>query len=202
MLASKILSNMVNKPFLMTINKRGKILEMKNFENIYAGIFTGLPQVTESQKAQFKAQVEKSFGEEAIKSSFQDVFTVYPDKQVKRNDQWVARTKFQTTILANIITTYTLQEITDNLYKIHGDAVIEADGNGDFGLHNNIPMRFTNVNGTSTTDAQINLATGWIKETKMSKAFNGVMETKDCPATPGGITVPISVTMDITMSDK
>lgn len=201
-MVSKIASKMVNRPFLMTIDKRGKVLEIKNMENVYAEIFADFPQITASQKAQIKAQLEKTFGEEAIKSSFQNVFTVYPDKEIGLNDQWVAKTKFQTTILANIITTYTLKGITDKIYKIHGDAVIQADGNGAFITRNNIPIRFINVNGTSTTDVQIDLTTGWIKESKMSTAINGIMEAKDSPATPGGLTFPVSVVVDMEMSDK
>ena len=92
---SKVASKIVNKPFFMTITKRGKVLEIKNFDSIYEGMFTDFPQITEIQKKQIIVQLEKSFGAEAIKDSFQGVFTMYPDKEIGVNDKWIAKTKFK-----------------------------------------------------------------------------------------------------------
>jgi hypothetical protein len=201
-LPSKLLSAMLNKPFFMTITKTGKVMAVKNIENLYAGMFDSLPQVTEAQKAQFKSQMQQSFGDKAIKTNFQETFAMFPAVAVSLNGSWVTNNSLESVVTVKTKTTYTLKDITDNALLIHGDAVILSDGNTGYKPLNGMSMRFINVTGSATTELRLNKNTGWIMEAKVEKTIKGTVEVQDSPKTPGGMTFPMSVIADMTVSDK
>ena len=86
---NKLVAKMLHKSVIVIINKTGNVLGMKNSEDLYSDLFNDFPQITEAQKAQFKNQMEQSFGEKAFKSSFQDAFAMFPTVAVGLNDKWV-----------------------------------------------------------------------------------------------------------------
>jgi hypothetical protein len=201
--ASKIIKNMLNKSFTMFISNRGKVLEIKNMDNLYSGMFEGFPQITEAQKAQFKAQMEQSFGEKSIRTSFQDSFSMVPAVPVGPGDKWISNTTLESgAVSANIKTTYTLQAVTAEAITIHGEAVIQPGADKGTKEYNGIPMRFINATGSTTANIKLDRATGWITESKVSKLINGTIEIPDGPKTPGGMKFPMSVTADMTVSGK
>src|SRR6185503_12773663 len=176
---TKIMLGMLNKPITVIITKLGKVLEVKNTDNLYAGMFNGFPQLTDGQKAQIKAQVEKSFGEKTFKNNFQDAFAVLPGIAVGINDTWVADTKLETVMMANIKTTYTLKGITDRDYVIHGDASVTSGGTADFVVSNGMPIRYNNVKGAITAEIKLDKTTGWVLESKTTKNIKGDAEIQD-----------------------
>jgi hypothetical protein len=201
--ASKIIKSILNKSFTMFISNRGKVLEIKNADAIYQGMFDGFPNITEAQKAQFKAQMQQAFGEKAIRTNFQDAFAVFPAVEVGRGDKWTSNTTLESGAASTIIkTTYVLQDITSDAITIHGDAVIRAGETPALKEFNGIPMRFINPTGTATANTKLDKATGWIVESKVSKSIKGTIQIPDGPKTPGGMTFPMSVTADFTVSDK
>lgn len=199
---SQLMNNLLHKPVTVLITKSGKVLEVKDIDNLYANLFDGFPQVTDEQKAQFKAQMQQSFGEKAFKNNFQDAFAVLPSGEVGVNDSWVANTKLETVAVANIKTTYVLKSVTDRAYAIHGDAVVTGAGTADFVQSNGMPVRFNNVSGTTSAEITIDKATGWIIDSKTRKNIKGDMEIKDNPKVPGGMNFPMSIDGDVNVANK
>jgi hypothetical protein len=85
---------------------------------------------------------------------------------------------------------------------VHGDAVVGSVGTADYAEMNGIPMRFNEVSGTYSADVKLDKETGWLMESKITKNIKGNMEIKDSPKVPGGMTFPITMNGDITMSNK
>jgi len=201
-LMTRIMLGMLHKPIIMVITSKGKVLEVKNLENLYAGMFDRFPELTEAQKVQIKAQVEKSFGEKAFRNSLQDAFTVLPDAAVEVNDSWTSDTNLETVAVAKIKTNYTLKSINEQTYVIHGDALVTSAGKADFINSNNLPVRYNNMKGTYSVDVKLDKVTGWITELKTTKSVTGDMEIKDNPKIPGGMTFPMTIEGDITLSNS
>jgi hypothetical protein len=199
---SKIMASVLNKPFLMTIDKKGKVLEIKNSEELYLHMFDNVPQISEEKKAQFKTQMEQSFGAKAFKSNFQDAFAMLPPGKVGPGDTWVTNNKMESVITEDIKTTYTLQGITDDAILINGDAVVQPDNNTGFKQLNGMSVRVSNINGTATSKLKLDKNTGWISEAKVSKVIKSTVEIQASPKMPGGMTFPMSVNADIMMSSK
>ncbi len=199
---NKIMRGMLHKPITIVITRKGKVLDVKNLNNLYAGMFDRFPEVTEAQKVQIQAQVEKSFGEKAFRNNIQDAFAVLPDAAVEVNDTWVSDTNLETVAIAKIKTNYRLTSINDNTYVIHGDAAVTSAGKADFVLSNSLPMRYNNMKGTYAVDIKLDKVTGWITESKTTKSISGDMEIKDNPKLPGGITFPMAIEGDINLTNN
>jgi hypothetical protein len=199
---TKVMLGMLNKPITIVITKAGKVLEVRNIDNLYTGMFDGFSQLTDQQKTQIKAQVEKSFGEKAFKNNFQDAFAMLPAAPVGVNDSWISDTNIETIAMAKIKTTYVLKGITDKNYVIHGDAAVTSSGTPDYIQSNGMPMRYNNMSGTYTVDINLDKATGWVTDSKITKNIKGDLEIKDNPQVPGGMTFPMTITGDINMVNK
>lgn len=196
-LFTKVMRSILEKPFIVVINKKAQVLEVRNTEALYSDITKNIPQATEVQKAQFKSQMEQSFGEKAFRGTFQDAFAVFPVAAVGLNDRWAANTSIESMISIGIKTTYTLQEITDKAYQIHGDAVVSSPANPEFKQLNGMPIRYVNLSGTTTSDIKLDKTTGWVNQSKVTKLIKGTVEIKDNPTIPGGTTFPITIAGDI-----
>lgn len=199
---TKVMLGMLHKPIIVVITKSGKVLEVRNIDNLYTGMFDGFPQITDAQKAQIKAQIEKSFGEKTFKDNFQDAFAVLPGTDVGVNDTWISDTKMETIAIANIKTTYILKAVTDRNYLIRGDASIASVGTADFIITNGMPVRYNNVKGRFTADIKLDKITGWVTESKTTKNIQGDMEIKDNPKVPGGMTFPMTIAGDINLTNR
>lgn len=200
---NKIMRTMLDKPFTVTINNRGKVLAIKNSQNLYSGMLSSLPDTLSAEKkAQFKAQMEQSLGEKSFKNTFQDAFAVLPDANVNLNDHWSAITNLESTISVQIKNTYTLQRITNNEYMIHGDAVVTSPDSPEYKQINGIPMRYIDLSGSSTTDIELDKTTGWVTKEKVTRLVKGTMDIKDNPQVPGGVKFPMTVNADLMVAGE
>lgn len=202
-LVNKIMRTMLDKPFIVTINNKGKVLDIKNSQNLYSGMLSGLPDsVSAQKKEQFRAQMEQSLGEKSFKTTFQDAFAVLPDVKVNLNDHWSAITNLESTVSVQIKNTYTLQRITNNEYMIHGDAVVNSPDNPEYKQVNGIPMRYIDLSGSSTTDIELDKTTGWVTKEKVTRLVKGTMDIKDNPQVPGGVKFPMTVNADMMVAGE
>lgn len=194
--SSNFLAAMTNKPFAVTITKSGHVLEVKNIENIINSIFTSLPQVDETQKAQLKAQFMQSFGESAFKGNVEQTLAIYPSVKVSKGNSWVINTTLRSVMAANISTTYQLQDITGDYYQIHGDAKITTANSDNVSQINGMPVKY-DLSGTLTTDIKADKKTGWVIEEKLKQDVSGNINIQDNPKIPGGMKVPMKIHSDI-----
>ncbi len=113
---TKAVQFMLNKPFEMTITKRGQILEVKNFDKLFTGDFNA-SKITAEQKAQLMAQLRQSFAGNSLKSNLQETFIIYPKKALGVNDTWADRTNLEAAGMSSKIkNTYTVNNVTNSSY--------------------------------------------------------------------------------------
>ncbi|MGZ3814572.1 MAG: DUF6263 family protein [Mucilaginibacter sp.] len=198
---STMMDNMTHSTFTVTMSKKGRVVSIDNFDKMIAGMFDGIPSVTDAQKEQFKNQMINSFGPKALKGSLEISTAFFPDGKVAKNDKWVVNTSLESAMSAKIKTTYTLQDITESAYLVHGDALISPVENADYSEINGFPMKFS-ISGTSTSDLKIDKTTGWVSEAKITQAMKGTIDVKDNPKIPGGMTIPFTMNDDQTITDK
>jgi hypothetical protein len=202
-LVNKVMRTMLDKPFIVTINNRGKVLDIKNSQNLYSEMLSSLPDSVSAQKReQFKAQMEQALGEKSFKTTFQDAFAVLPDVKVDINDHWSATTNLESTVSVQIKNTYTLQRITNKEYMIHGDAVVNSPDSPEYKQVNGIPMRYIHLSGSSTTDIELDKTTGWVNKEKVTRLVKGTMDVKDSPQVPGGVKFPMTVNADMMVAGE
>ena len=160
-----------------------------------------MPQLTDAQRAQFKNQMQQSFGEKTIRTNFQDAFTVFPGHSVDVGELWQNSSTLESIVSCKTQTTYSLKDQQANVYVIHGDAVLTANDNGEYKPFKGMMMRYDHISGTGTTELKLDKATCWITEAKVTKNIKGIASIQDSPSIPGGLTFPMSLTGDLTVTN-
>jgi hypothetical protein len=199
-LPSKLLAALRDKPFLVSISKNGRVLSVKNIDKIMTSVFDGITSVDSTQKAQVKTQFTQSFGEAAFKGNLEQTLAIYPGKKVAKNDTWVIHVQLESTMSANITTTYQLLDITDAGYVIHGDGKL-ATLSDKVSKINGMEATYA-LTGTMKSDINVDKKTGWVTQAKLKQDMSGNFNIKDNPQVPGGMTVPMTVHSDVTTTDQ
>lgn len=197
---SILMGNLTNKVFSIVMSKKGKILTVNNIDVLYASLFNGIPDITDAQKAQFKSMMMQSFGPESLKGNIELATALFPDNKVAKSDKWTVKTVLESTMKADVKTTFTLQDITDNAYLLHGDSQIVTDKNAVTEV-NGMKVNY-DLAGTSTYEIKLDKNTGWTTDAKITQNMKGNLAIKDNPQVPGGMTVPMTITDEQSITDK
>jgi hypothetical protein len=198
---STLMANFTNKPFPLVLSKTGRVISI-GVDQLIGDIFNGITQINEAQKVQIKNQLLQSFGAKAFKGSIEMITAIFPDVKVAKGDQWVVKTKLESGISANINSTYALNDITPISYLVHGDALILPTTAADYRQMNGMNIKYNNVKGTMITDLILDKETGWTSQAKINQHIKVDIEIQDNPNLPGGMTIPMTITSEQTISDK
>ncbi|MCW1147707.1 DUF6263 family protein [Flavobacterium lacisediminis] len=167
---NKIISNMVNKEFIIIVNERGKIKEIKNTENLYKNLFDGIPQITEEQKKEIAKTFKESFNDKTFKNNFENGFYMIPSEEIALQESWknIFTTELDGTKM-NLKNTFTLTKYKPNKYAIiSGKSFITAKINKNESK--------ADLNGKMTSKYKLNPFNGWIKEALITQEMKGMME--------------------------
>ena len=198
---SSILKSMKNRPFQVTMTKQGKITEVKNLDKLFDSMFGDFPQLPEQQKAQMKAQLVRSYGEEAFKGNVEMTLAIYPGKPVAPGDTWVIENKQKSGMPVEITTTYTYKADNANDYLITGESKIKTANPDQFVENNGMQMKY-NMDGTMTSEIKVDKTTGWVREAKLKQEMQGTTTIKANAQMPNDMEIPMTMQNDMTFSDK
>lgn len=196
--STSILKDIKGKTFEITMSKKGKITEVKNFDAIMETVVEGFGDLPEAQKEQIKGQIMQAYGDEAIKNSLEMTTAIYPDKPVKEGDKWTMNTNLESVISMNVSTDYELVELTSDYALIKGNATIKTSDN-DANVEAPgipVPMEF-DLAGTMQSEIKVDLKTGWIIDAKINQDIQGEASMKENPQMPeqmpGGMKISIKM---------
>jgi hypothetical protein len=198
---STLLGVMKNKPFLVKMTKTGKVNEVKNIENLFSDMFIKTPTLNEMQQQQIRQQLMQAYGEQAFKGNLEMCSAIFPDSTVAKGDKWVIKTKLASGMAANMETSYELKETEDTFYIISGISKIATADKDAYIQSNGMPLKY-DMTGTMTSEIKINRKTGWVIESKTSQTIQGTAQIKDNPQMPGGMSIPMTMNNEMTVTEK
>lgn len=198
---SSVLKAMKNRPFQVTMTTKGKITGVKNLDKLFDSMFEGFPQLPEQQKAQMKAQLVRSYGEDAFKGNVEMTLAIYPDKPVATGDTWVIENKQKSGMPIEITTTYTYKANEANNYLITGDSKIKTTNPDQFVENNGMQMKY-NMTGTMTSEIKVDKTTGWVREANLKQEMQGTTTVKANAQMPNDMQIPMTMHNDMTFTDK
>jgi len=198
---STILGVMKNKPFLVKMTKAGKVNEVKNIESIFSNMFEKFPQLTDIQKQQIQSQLMQAYGEKAFKGNLEMCSAIFSDSPVSKGDKWIIKTKLESGMSANIETTYELKEVNDSYCLFSGASKIETADKDAYIQSNGMPLKY-DMSGTMSSEIKINRKSGWVIESKINQTIKGTAQVKDNPQMPGGMTIPMTMSNEMTITEK
>ena len=191
---SSMLRAMINKVVHLKISKQGKILEIRNMDLIFDNM-SGL-----SGGEQMKELFASSFGEKALEDKFTINTILVPDRQLGLGDHWEDDFTIDNNGIPFIIKTeYTLKEITDKFYRISGESEVASTDMNDYVEILNIYAKF-DLKGKMTSDLWIDKLSGWTANAMISQDLQGEAMLSEASKWVGGLTLPINITNDISLS--
>jgi len=200
-LFSDFLSQMTGNKFNIRMNKKGKILEVKNIDSLIDSLLVSLPEVSDEEKEQMRQQINNAYGADAFKGNFEMATAIFPDNLVKKGGKWEIETKLESGMSALMTTVYKLVEITDDYAIIKGTSTIKSEDKDAYVQTNGIPMKF-NLNGNMISELKIDRATGWIIEANITQEIKGDVEVKPSSDMPTGLKMPMNMKSELRFTDK
>jgi len=183
------------------MTKTGKVNEVKNIEAVFSNMFDKFPQLSDAQKLQIQGQIGQAYGEKAFKGNIEMCSAIFSDSAVSKGDKWTIHTQLEAGMSAKIETVYELKEITDNYYQIFGNSKMETADKDAYLESNGMPLKVDLI-GTMTSDIKIDKKTGWTIYAIINQSIEGTTYIKDNPQTPGGMTIPMTMINEMTITEK
>jgi hypothetical protein len=199
--ASLLVAGIVNKPFLVAMTVKGKVMWVKNLDKIIADVFNDFQLPDTIKRALVKNQFKQSFGENAFKGSLEMGVAIFQNAAVTKNSMWTVNSILFAPAVAEVRTVYQLTDITADFFSVKGQGTITNDAGAKPGLINGMPATY-NLNGGLTADIKIERITGWIAQLTLKQFIEGEIDIMDNPKIPGGITIPVMFNTTVNVTNK
>ncbi|MEO7046675.1 MAG: DUF6263 family protein, partial [Ferruginibacter sp.] len=177
---SSVLSTLIGKPFLIRMTEAGKIIEVKNVDAVFGSMFDKFPKLTAEQKEQIQTQLKQSYGEKAIKGSFEMITSIYSTQAVDKGDTWTLKTRLESAMDATLVTIFELKDKQGNYNIITGNGKLQTVDNDTYKDVSGMPTKY-DLSGTMTSTLKVDNKTGWIMEATVNQKMEGSADIKDNP---------------------
>jgi hypothetical protein len=198
---SMMLAEMKDKPFQITMTKRGKITKVKDIESLFESAFSKFTGIPEDQMGQIKAQLKKAYGEEAFKGNIEMITAIYPNRPVVKGESWEINTKLESGMSADMTTTYKFTESNSNYYLIVGDSKIVTADKEAYIESNGMPVKY-DMKGNMSSEIKVDKTSGWIIEAIINQDIQGDVYIKGNPQMPDGMKIPMIMKNDMIFTNQ
>jgi hypothetical protein len=126
---NKVFAGIMNKPFVMKVDEQGNVIEVEGFDKIVNAMVDSL-NVDPEVKEQAQASMKDQFSDSDIKDQFVQVFSIFPNKEIKVGDKWEKSYSTSGRQAANYKTVYTAKEIDGDYVTLVADTKIDSYEDG------------------------------------------------------------------------
>ncbi len=170
---SMLLSKFVDKTFSMEMTKKGKVPKITGINEIIDEQINQLSGLLPEENLEMlRKHLDDSYGEIALKESFERMNDIYPENSVNLNDKWVIQTELDSAMPGVLTTTYQLLETNPNYYVIQGNGIIKIDNSPSKLKAGNMNLVY-DFTGTMNSQIQLDSKSGWIHELKTTQDMSG-----------------------------
>lgn len=188
---SQIMSGVVGQSFNVKMSKSGKVLELSGVEAMWEAAFAD-QNISEAEKAQIMAQLNQTYGSDAIKGNIEMVSAIFPEDKVSTGDQWTNEVNINSGAKAVAKTTYTYNGIENGLHQIDGSGTITTAEDGATVVTNGMELNM-DLNGSMESTISVDAATGWIVEAKINQKIDGTANVAANEQLPTGLSIPMEI---------
>jgi hypothetical protein len=122
----KVISGIIGKTFVIKVDEEGKVLEVTGFDKIMNDIIDSM-DIDEDIKTQTKTSMKGQFSEQSMKDQFAQVFTIFPNKEIRVGDSWEKTYSTGGKMPAKYSTTYTVTDIEGDHVNMTSKTKIESN---------------------------------------------------------------------------
>ncbi|MFI2744139.1 DUF6263 family protein [Zhouia sp. PK063] len=197
---SSLLKGMTGTAFQVLLSKTGKVLSVQNLDKLFQKNLKSISNLPADQLAQFKGQLESSYGKESFKGNFEMITNIYPEEKVKVGDQWQIENNLQSGFVGNLNSTYSLATIEKDYYEIKGEGSIKTDKSTSL-LETDGNMQI-DLNGKVLSDIKIDKKSGWILDATLQQTIDGAFTMGVPMGDAKGMSIPVHINNTIEYTDK
>lgn len=131
-LLTRAFSGIAGKSFIIKVDAEGKVLEVSGFEQIVKSMVDSFG--IESIREQVQSSLKDQFSDQTIKDQFAQLFTIFPNKEVKIGDSWDKSYTVGGKMPAKFDTKFTVKAIEGDIVTLDTKTTIspsEAGGMGE-----------------------------------------------------------------------
>ena len=158
---NKVVAGIVRKKFIIKVDEEGKVLEVTGFDKILTDMVDSMG-VDENVRQQVTLSLKDQFNDQSIKDQFAQVFTIFPNKEIKVGDSWEKSYTTGGKMGANFTTTYTAKDIEGDHVTLTAKTKISSNKDGG------------DITGTQTGNIIVDSKTGLM----INAEFDQQMEVK------------------------
>jgi len=116
---NKFFDCLIGKSLQIVVSPNGSVKTVTGFQPVMEDIQKVMGSANDTDKRITGMFIQMSFHEFAVKTGFEQSFKMYPDKEIKLGDSWSIDNSISvSTITNNIINTYTLKSISEEIALI------------------------------------------------------------------------------------
>jgi len=168
---AKVFSAIAGASLNVTFAADGKVKEVKGTDKLMDTIITKM-EMPAAQQAQMREAMKAQFGEEGIKSSFEQMTAFYPKEPVAIGDSWENKMTLAAGMPLSMANTYTLKGRQGGVAAMDVKTTITTD---DKPVNMGGQQMSYNLKGEQVGTLNIDEATGWLKSGKMTQTIDGTL---------------------------
>lgn len=170
---TEMYNHMVGEEMEMTLSKSGEVLEISGLDAIFDKMMEGLNFAGADA---MKESLKEQFGEETMKSNFNQFAVYFPDRPVKPGDSWSNRDTIKSGMTMYLDLTYTLREVKGEelLIDLAGDITTDPDKEMDMGT---MAVRY-DLKGKQSGVLRVDALTGLLRSSEIDQDLKGSMKIK------------------------
>lgn len=196
---SQILSNVIGKPFNITMSKTGEIVDIKNMDQVWESAFAD-QNISATEKAQILSQLNQTYGAKAMKGNIEMVTAIFPESKVNLGDTWTNSVRLASGMEGELKTEYTYEGTENGLNKISGKGAIETLDKDAYLNVNGLDLKF-DMTGSMNSEIKVDQSSGWIVEATINQTIDGTASMKGNEQMPNGLTIPMKINTEMNVSN-
>lgn len=165
---NRVFGAIKGRKFIMKVNSEGQVVEVSGFKEMANSIVDSMGLEGEEMaqvKEQMKQSFDKQFNDADMKSQFERMFYIFPNKQVKVGDSWEKTTTTSGQMPAKYNSTYTVKEIEGDMVTLEEKSKIQSS-------NEKMEMKGT-VEGTLVVDSRSGLVVSADQDMDMTASVGG-----------------------------
>jgi hypothetical protein len=127
-MVNRLFSAIKGRQFQLKVNAEGKVLEVTGMQELASSIIDsmGLDQDAPEMKEKMREAFSKQFNDADVKSQFERILYIFPNKEVKVGDSWEKNTSMSGQMPAKYNSTYTVKEIEGDMVTLEENSKITS----------------------------------------------------------------------------
>jgi hypothetical protein len=178
--------------FEASMNRKGQIISFSGYESFYKSLVDSLGGNT-AMADQVATSLKQQFGDDAMKSSFEAMTRIYPDKKVKVGESWEIVTLINSGMKLTNSSQYKLVEVKDGNWVIQGKSLL-ATGEDSSMQMGAFTSKFA-LSGNTSSEMNLNGTTGWLQTSTSSSTIEGKVIVNG-QGLPAPMEIPMSIVSD------